>query len=195
MSDILVVTNRSLCRENFYERIENLAKARPAGMILREKDLSEEAYGHMAEEVAEICRAYGTRCILHTFVQTAKRLGQRALHLPMSILRDLSAAERADFEILGASCHSTVEAEEAETLGCTYITAGHIFETDCKCGLPGRGLAFLSDVCARVSIPVYAIGGISPENIASVRAAGAAGACVMSGAMTCADAGAYLRSF
>ena len=50
-------------------------------------------------------------------------------------------------------------------------------------------------VCRSVKIPVYAIGGISPENIAAVRAAGAKGACVMSGAMTCEDPAAFLASF
>ena len=80
---------------------------------------------------------------------------------------------------------------EAEALGCTYVTAGHVFDTDCKRGLPGRGLGFLKEVCGSVSIPVYAIGGIGPDNIADVRKTGAAGACVMSSAMVCADVQAY----
>ena len=87
------------------------------------------------------------------------------------------------------------EAQEAERLGCTYITAGHIFATDCKKGVPPRGLEFLRAVCAAVSVPVYASGGISDENIAAVRACGAAGACVMSGAMQCEDPAAYFESF
>lgn len=87
------------------------------------------------------------------------------------------------------------DALEAESLGCTYITAGHIFETDCKKGLPGRGLAFLRNVCVSVSIPVYAIGGIHDGNIAAVRGAGAKGACIMSGLMQCEDVKEYLRRF
>ncbi|MGN0572472.1 MAG: thiamine phosphate synthase, partial [Acutalibacteraceae bacterium] len=97
------------------------------------------------------------------------------------------------FSTLGASCHSVDDAIEAEKLGCTYITAGHVFNTDCKKGLPGRGTAFLKSVCDSVSIPVYAIGGICPENIAEIRSAGTAGACVMSGAMVCADVRKYLN--
>ena len=93
--------------------------------------------------------------------------------------------EKNHFEIIGASCHSLEEAKEAERLGCTYITAGHIFLTDCKKGLPGRGLTFLQNICENVSIPVYAIGGISNENINDVRQTGAAGACIMSGFMKC----------
>ena len=57
--------------------------------------------------------------------------------------------------------------------------------TDCKKGLEGRGLGFLRDVVEAVSIPVYAIGGITPENINDVRNIGASGACIMSSSMTC----------
>ena len=89
--------------------------------------------------------------------------------------------ERDAFQILGASCHSLEEAVEAENLGCTYITAGHIYETDCKKGLPGRGIGFLKKICETVSVPVYAIGGIGAENIQEIKNAGAAGGCIMSG--------------
>ncbi len=101
----------------------------------------------------------------------------------------------SQFRILGASCHSVEDALEAQSLGCTYITAGHIFATDCKRGAPPRGLSFLREVCESVSIPVYAIGGINGENYPSVLEAGAAGACIMSGLMCCGDAEEYMRSF
>lgn len=192
MSDILCVTNRALCWEDFLVRIEAVAKARPAGIILREKDLSPEEYRVLAAEVTAVCSAFGVPCILHTFADAARALGADRLHMPLPLLRQMTDGERAGFSVLGASCHSAQDALEAQRLGCTYITAGHVFDTGCKAGLPGRGLAFLREVCGSVSIPVYAIGGISRENIAAVRRAGAAGACVMSGAMTCADPEAFL---
>ncbi len=185
MSEVLIVTNRSLCREPFAQRLEKLASARPKGIILREKDLPESAYLQMAREAMQICGRYQTRCILHTYVRTTQALGAEAIHLPMEILRGLPQEVRGSFPILGASCHSAAEAAEAEQLGCTYITAGHIFETDCKKGLPGRGLDFLRSVCETVSIPVYAIGGITPARYPQVKAAGAQGACLMSQMMCC----------
>ena len=111
------------------------------------------------------------------------------------ILRDMPEAARSRFAVKGCSCHSPEEAEEAESLGASYITAGHVFATDCKKGLPPRGLDFLEEVCHRVKIPVFAIGGISPGNIASVREAGAAGGCVMSGLMTCSSPSELLAAF
>ena len=195
MSNVLVITNRKLCKEDFFGRIEALAAAGPGGIILREKDLPETEYLELARRAAEICEGHGTPCILHSFPGAALELGVKRLHLPLPILRNLSPAERAYFIMLGASCHSVEDAREAETLGCTYITAGHVFDTDCKKGLPGRGLAFLKQVCESVKTPVYAIGGIDPENYKEVMAAGAAGVCVMSGAMICEAPGRYLSAF
>lgn len=192
MSDILCVTNRKLCREDFLTRMERIARAKPAGIILREKDLSESAYRALAADVMSICRSYGVPCILHSFVHAAAALKAEAVHLPLPLLLQLGREDKARFSVLGASCHSVEEAKAAEANGCTYITAGHVFETGCKAGLPGRGLAFLKAVCGSVSLPVYAIGGIGPGNIAGVRQAGAKGACVMSGAMVCGDVQKYL---
>ena len=68
-------------------------------------------------------------------------------------------------------------------------------DTDCKKGTPGRGLEFLRKICSSVSIPVYAIGGIHAGNIQNIRQCGAAGACVMSGIMTCKDVQKYMGEF
>ena len=195
MSDIICVTNRNLCKEDFLKRIEKIAVAHPAGIILREKDLTKEEYRNLAKQVLQICEKHQVSCILHSFTDEAIELSAEAVHLPLSILREMTEEQRSRFKVLGASCHSLEEALEAERLGCTYIIAGQIFATDCKKGLPGRGLDFLKSICENVSIPVYAIGGINGENIADVRNAGAKGACVMSGFMQCEDVETYLNGF
>ena len=194
MSDILCVTNRKLCQEDFLARIEKIAACHPAGIILREKDMSPEEYETLAMAVMEICNRYGVKCILHSFSMTAISLHADAIHLPLPLLRALSQEQKAHFRILGASCHSVEEALEAQTLGCTYITAGHVFETDCKKGLPGRGLEFLQKVCAAVDIPVYGIGGIDADNVAKIRDAGASGACLMSSLMLSEDVRGLMRA-
>lgn len=195
MSDILCVTNRNLCREDFLQRIEKIVENRPNGIILREKDLSEEEYKTLAEKVLNCCKKYDVPCILHSFVDAAMELGAENIHLPLHILREMDEKTKETFKIIGASCHSVEEAQEAERLGCTYITAGHVFVTDCKKGLAPRGLEFLRKVCESVSVPVYAIGGISNANIDLVRKAGAAGACVMSGLMRCEDVKETMKGF
>lgn len=191
----MCVTNRRLCREDFLTRMEAVAAAAPAGVILREKDLAPDDYRVLAQQALAICRVHATPCIFHSFPQVALELGADGLHLPLPLLRTLSPEEREKFPLLGASCHSVEDAQEAERLGCTYITAGHIFATDCKKGLPPRGLSFLREVCRTVQIPVWAIGGIEPENFLSVMATGAQGGCVMSGLMTCSNPKVLLQKF
>lgn len=185
MSDLICITNRKLCSNNFSDQIEMIASAHPKAIVLREKDLSEKEYEQLARQVMQICQKHGTQCILHSFSNVAIALGAVTVHMPLPLLQKMTPQEKSHFQIIGASCHSLEEAKEAQDLGCTYITAGHIFLTDCKKGLPGRGLPFLEEICKAVRIPVYAIGGISSQNIESVRKTGAAGACIMSGFMRC----------
>lgn len=193
MSDIICITNRSLCPGDFLHQLEAIAEAAPAAIILREKDLTEAEYERLAKQVLSLCQRRGVPCILHSFVDVAIRLNAQAIHLPLPILRQMTPEQKAQFSVIGASCHSVADAVEAETLGCTYVSAGHVFATDCKKGLPPRGTSFLEEVCRAVSISVYAIGGICETNVDEVRRAGAQGACLMSSLMRCADPRAFLK--
>lgn len=194
MSDIICVTNRKLCRENVLERITKIAACHPAAILLREKDLTPAEYKVLAEQVMEICREQDVKCILHSFVDVALSLRADAVHLPLTLLRTMAPEDKVRFSVIGASCHSPEESREAQQLGCSYITAGHVFDTDCKKGLPGRGISFLQDVCAAVTIPVFAIGGIDSGNIAEVRSAGASGVCLMSSLMMSNDVSRLLQT-
>ncbi len=167
--------------------MKKIAAAHPKAVLLREKDLSEAAYTELAREVLAICAGEGVPCILHSFTRAAAALGAPAVHLPLPLLRQLAPEEKKAFSVIGASCHTDAEVREACAAGCGYIIAGHIFETDCKKGLPGRGVDFFRQAAACATVPVYAIGGIRPENVRALRHAGGAGVCLMRAAMECAD--------
>ena len=190
---MIAVTNRNLIRESnenekinagtdwseaYIKQLAYVASLHPKAMVLREKDLTEEKYEELAKAVIRLCEKEGTTLILHRFPEVVKHLGYDKLHLPLEMLN-----------LLGTSVHSVEDAKEAEHLGADYIFAGNIFETDCKKGLPGRGLEFLENVCKAVNIPVYAIGGISEEKMPQIFGAGAAGGCMMSGFMQLKDHG------
>ena len=192
MCKVICMTNRTLCREDFLTRIRRIAQAQPDAILLREKDLPEDAYTALAGQVADICRQYHVDCILHSHPQAAIALGIRTLHMPLPMLRTLPDDVHRQVALIGASCHSAAEAAEATSLDALYLIAGHIFETDCKRGLPGRGLTFLRDICQNRGVPVYAIGGITPERVPDILEAGAAGVCVMSSLMTCDDPAALI---
>lgn len=195
MYNILSVTNRLLCTDNFLKRIENIAKCSISGIILREKDLSREEYKTLATDVIKICEKYDTPLILHSFFDVAQELNYKKIHLPLHVFKSMSKDDKSFFDTIGVSCHSVEDSLEVQQLGADYITLGHIFETDCKKGLAPRGINLLNEVCAKTSIPVFAIGGIAPKNITSVVDAGANGACIMSGLMKCSNPKEYLSKF
>ena len=191
MYKLLAITNRHICNNELLAQIQDICTLNEkntviesVSIVLREKDLSEKDYKKLAAKVLNICEKNNTECILHTYYKVAKELNCKKIHLPLHVLKSNPNIYK-DFNEVGVSIHSISEAIEAMNLGATYITAGHIFATDCKKDLPPRGLSFLSSVCSSVNIPVYAIGGISPANAEKAINAGAEGVCIMSGLMAC----------
>jgi len=175
MYKVLAITNRHLCNHDFLRQIQDICSLnerktviKSVSIVLREKDLSEN----------------NTECILHTYYKVAMELNCKKIHLPLHVLKSNPNIYK-EFKVVGVSIHSVSEAIEATNLGATYITAGHIFSTDCKKDIPPRGLGFLSSVCSSINIPVYAIGGISLSNAQEAINAGSDGICIMSGLMTC----------
>ena len=180
---VLAVTDRHLCEErDFLEQIGKVASLPVEGIILREKDLPEAEYEELAQAVMGICRRAEKKCILHSFPSVAKHLGAEYLHVPLQMFRQMPEFAN-EFREIGVSVHSAKEAAEAEKFGASYVVAGHIFATDCKKGVPPRGLEYLREICKTVKIPVYGIGGITGENLPEVLKTGAAGGCMMSGFM------------
>lgn len=182
---MIAVTNRHLCKRDFLEQIGNLAADdRIEAIILREKDMSEGDYRELAKKVLACCGLYHKKCILHTFISVARGLHCPYIHLPYSVfLKSMGQVKTMGFQEIGTSVHSVEDAMKAEHLGATYLIAGHVFDTDCKKGLPGRGVEFLREVCRSVTVPVYGIGGITPQNLPQVLETGAKGGCSMSLAM------------
>ena len=181
----ICVTNRKLVSGDFLEQITQAIESGCDAVILREKDLEEKEYEQLAGQVLDICKRHFIPCMLHTYTQVADHLGADALHLSYEAFLQLQGEQRMHFTIQGVSVHSVQEAAIAYQAGATYLTAGHIFATDCKKNVPPRGLGFLRSVCEAVPIPVYAIGGILPDHATECMQVGAAGVCMMSYYMHC----------
>jgi thiamine-phosphate pyrophosphorylase len=144
-------------------------------------------------EVVE--RGRGFRELPATFVvnddvEAAVRLDADGVHLGSTD----KGGERALREglLLGLSAGGVVEAREAEARGAAYIGAGPVWATPSKADAdPAIGLEGLREICAAVSIPVVAIGGIDVSNAGACVAAGAAGVAVIRAAR---DAGALIAA-
>jgi thiamine-phosphate pyrophosphorylase len=129
----------------------------------------------------EICEKHGTELYLHKYLRAAQVLNHKKIHLPLGDLEHL--APLPEGYQYGTSVHSVADAAKAQQLRVSWMFAGNVYETDCKKGLPGRGLDFLTAVCRESGVPVYGIGGITPERLPEIMAAGASGGCMMSGFM------------
>lgn len=189
MFKIICVTDRKLCQEDFIIRIEKIAAAKPDRIMFRDRDCNDDDYVETAFRILNISDRYGVPCSMYRKPEIF-----RNIHLTMPVLQHIRLSDMNFINLKGASVHSVDEAVKAEKMGVDYIIAGHIFETDCKKGLEPRGLDFLKDVCNAVKIPVYAIGGINADNIKLVAEAGADGACIMSGFMTCENPDEYIKT-
>lgn len=184
MCNVVSVTAKPLCKDDFLQRIRKISDSEVQYIILREKYLSEQEYYSLAKEVLSVCDK--EKLIIHNFIGTAESLGIKKIHLPFSAFKELNS--RRNFDIVGTSVHSVDDAAFAQENGAVYITAGNIYETDCKKGLKGKGVNFLRNVCESVDIPVYAIGGINADTAGGFNAVtenNFAGVCVMSLLMQC----------
>lgn len=128
-----------------------------------------------------------TLCI-NGYPWMAAAAGLGGLHLPESS-PELPAIRESCQSVhrTGVSVHSVEEAVKREREGADYVLYGHVFATNSKFGVQPRGLEQLRMVAEQVTIPVIAIGGITPARVSSVLAAGASGIAVMSGIWEAAD--------
>ena len=167
-------------------RIEQAARAGLDWIQLREKDLEGRPLFDLAAKAMALCAAARNvetraRIVINDRLDVAWAARSAGVHLgetslPVSeVARWRNQAGRADF-LVGASCHSLEGAVQAAAAGADYIFFGPVFATPSKEAFgPPQGLQKLGQVCHAVSIPVLAIGGITPANAAACLQAGAAG--------------------
>ena len=179
---ICCITNRHLCRGDLIDRMKKVLEDDVDYVIMREKDLPAREALAIAGGLKNLTDYYHKPLIVNSFIDTARTIHADGIHLPYQIFLK-EHQQIADFSMRGASVHSVEEAIKAQELGASYILAGNIFETDCKKGLPGRGLSFVKELAQAVSIPIWTVGGITKENMSDVLGAGAKVVCMMSSMM------------
>ena len=193
-----IISNRKLCEnENLEKQIEKIFSAYERKIILknfdivaltlREKDLNKNEYLKLIEKIYPICQKYKINLILHQNynLNLDDKYKIDGIHLSYNIFKSLNQNIKAElikkYKRIGVSIHSLEEAKDVESLGASYVIAGHIFETDCKKGLEPRGLKFIEDLSSALSIPIFAIGGIDEKNSQSVINSGAFSVCIILG--------------
>ncbi len=155
----------------------------PRGAIhLRSSRIAPREFYDIAAELALVQERTGCWLIVNDRIDVALAVGARGAQLASHSLSIPDALLAAGKLPLGASVHSVEEAVEAATAGASWCVAGTVFETPSHVGRPPARTDFIKDVTSAVSIPVIAIGGVKPEDVVSLRRAGAYGVATIRGA-------------
>lgn len=180
---LYLITDRKLTDDLFWV-VEEAFKAGVKALQIREKDLSSRELVNLSERLYERARRYKAKVLINDRIDIAVATGLDGVHLGVNSLPvDVVRRKWGDL-LIGVSTHSLEEALEAQSGGADFITFGPVYETPSKIKYgPPKGIEALKEVCSKVSIPVFAIGGINIDNIKEVMNAGAYGVALISAIM------------
>ncbi|MDP9291995.1 MAG: thiamine phosphate synthase [Verrucomicrobiota bacterium] len=184
-----------------YVRLEHAARMAAemiAGGIdviqLRAKNLAEAEILSIAKDLKPITDEAGAPLIINDYPTLASAVGAEGVHLGQDDA-PISEIKSVDHTIMiGKSTHSVAQAVAAQSEGANYIGFGPLFATPTKPDYVPIGLADIARVDELVRIPIFCIGGIKLENLASVLEAGAKRVVIVSGILKAPDIIEYTRN-
>lgn len=194
---LYVITDRTQAAGRSHDEVIRAALAGGAKVFqLREKDLEARELTALAERLLVLVRAEGGLLLVNDRVDVALAVGADGAHLtqrslPPAVARRLLGRQR----LLGVSCHSLAEAQEAQEGGADFVLLGPIFFTPSKApyGAP-LGLEVLRQIRPQIHLPLFGIGGINRTNRREVLSAGADGVAVISAVMGAPDVSEAVRA-
>jgi thiamine-phosphate diphosphorylase len=170
-------------RRALVERLSAAAAAGASMIQVRERQLSDRALVQFVREVLDGTRQTACRLVVNDRPDIAIAAGAAGVHLKEHSISALDVRRIAPAGFLvGRSVHSEEAAVAAEAEGaCDYLVYGTVFPSASKPDdHPVAGVDALRRICARVSLPVLAIGGVNLARARAVARSGAAGAAAIS---------------
>ena len=148
---------------------------------LREKELDRQNFLREARELKTLCAARAVPFVINDNVDIAKEVGADGVHVGQSDMACLDARRILGADaIIGVSAQTVEQAVLAQEQGADYLGVGAVFTTGSKADAESVSIATLKEICAAVTIPVVAIGGINADNAAQLKGTGIAGISVIS---------------
>jgi len=141
---------------------------------LREKHLEARPLLARAAVAAEVCRREGVPFIMNDRPDLAQATGADGVHVgqddvPVRVVRAILGPDA----VVGLSTHGRGDLAGAADEDVDYISAGPVEPTPTKPGRPGTGLGYVTLASERSSVPVFVTGGVTPERVPALAAAGA----------------------
>ncbi|SEO74526.1 Nudix family hydrolase [Aquisalimonas asiatica] len=148
----------------FVERLRRHMAGGAELVQLRLPGASATAWRRIAADAAQVAREQGARLLLNGDVALARELGT-GVHLPAAMVRALGERPLAASSLVGASCHDARELDQAVALGADFAVLGPVRPTASHPDATPLGDAQFQALIADVPIPVYALGGLGPEDL------------------------------
>jgi thiamine-phosphate diphosphorylase len=179
-----VTNSAAVRREDFLETAERIMRVLGAmgAVHLRSSDISGRRFYDLASHLIEFQKETGCWLVINDRVDVAAAVGAKGIQLASHSLRVHEARAVTPDIPIGISIHSVDEALAAESEGAAWCVAGTVFETPTHENREGARIPFIADVARSVKIPIIAIGGVRPEHITELKAAGAYGVATIRGA-------------
>ncbi len=164
----LITDRRVVKSDDLISACEAALTAAPPGALalqLREKDLPARELYELALRLREICTRAGAPLIVNDRVDVAMASNADGVHLPfdsigVSMARKLLGPTR----LIGVSSHSPPDVAGAAREGADFAVFGPIFDPLSKPATrPAWGASGLEAACRAGAIPVFALGGITPN--------------------------------
>lgn len=186
---LYAVTDRTwVGRQTLLEQMEDALKGGVTLVQLREKDLEEAAFLREAIQAKELCHRYHVPLIINDNVEIALKSGADGVHVGIEDAPVAEIRKRAgkDF-IIGATAKTIQQAQLAEASGADYLGVGAVFPSPTKKSAIRITNEQLNEICASVSIPAVAIGGITRDNLAQLKGSRIDGVAVVSAIFAAED--------
>ncbi len=179
---LYAVTDRHwLGEKTLREVVEESLQGGATFIQLREKQLDHAAFLQEAREIKALCRQYGVPFVIDDDVDLALEVDADGVHVGQSDMEAGNVREKlGPDKIVGVSARTVEQALLAQQRGADYLGVGAVFPTGSKDDAKLLDHQVLRDICATVSIPVIAIGGITRENVQELSGTGVCGVAVIS---------------
>lgn len=128
----------------------------------REKSLLPEQQRTLLQQVLALAQPYGARVLLNADIELARRCGADGVHLPAHALMALD--ERPQGLLCAASCHNAAELAKAARLGLDFVVLSPVLATVSHPGAETLGWPAFAALVADYPLPVYALGGVHPQD-------------------------------
>ncbi|HEY3858440.1 MAG TPA: thiamine phosphate synthase [Gammaproteobacteria bacterium] len=175
------------------------AAIRGGARLVQYRDKSADASQRLQEAkvLLELCRGHGVPLIVNDDVALAAETGADGVHLGKDDGRVEDARVRlGPRALIGVSCYGSLErALQAAHDGADYVAFGSFFASGSKPAAVRAPLALLTEARSRISIPLCGIGGITPDNGASLISAGADMLAVIRGVFAAKDVETEARRY